>query len=78
MNCNRHLVFGYKVKEKYSVYALKNIFRKHVDLLLIGEEDERDRVLIKDFNTFKYDHTLYREQKYFCRYFLQAFSAAEI
>ena len=30
---------------------------KHVDLLLKGENGKRQNVLIKDFNTFMYDHT---------------------
>ena len=36
----------------------KNI--KNTDLFLIGEVGERPYVLIKDFNTFMCDHTLYR------------------
>ena len=36
---------------------------------------ERD---IKDFNTFIYDHSLYRERKHFCRYCLNAFITEEI
>ena len=43
--------------------------KKYADLLLIGEERKRHYVLIKDFDTFMYDHTLH-----FCRYCLQAFS----
>ena len=33
---------------------------------------------IKPFNTFMFDHTLYRERKHFCRYCLQSFSTEEI
>ena len=50
----------------------------HVDLLLIGEEGKRHYVLLKDFNTFMYDHTLHRRREHFCRYRLQAFSSEEI
>ena len=46
------------------------------DLSLIAEKCKRHYVLIKDFSTFKYDHTLYRGRKHFCRYCLQAFSTA--
>ena len=46
---------------------------KHVDLLLTGEEGKRHYVLIKDFNTFMYDHNLRRERKHFCRFCLQAY-----
>ena len=48
------------------------------DLSLIAEKCKRHYVLIKDFSTFKYDHTLHRGRKHFCRYCLQAFSTAEI
>ena len=34
--------------------------------------------LIKDFNAFMYDHTLYQGRKHFCRCCLQAFSTEEI
>ena len=43
---------------------------KHIDLLLIGEENEKHYVHIKDFNTFIYDHTLHRGRKHFCCYCL--------
>ena len=52
--------------------------RRHVNLLLIKEKDKKYYVLIKDFNTFMYDHTLHRRRKDFCRYWLQAFSTEEI
>ena len=41
---------------------------------MIGEEQKRHYVLIKDFN----DHTWHHRRKHFCRYCLQAFSAEEI
>ena len=45
---------------------------------MIGEEQLIHYVLIRDFNTFIYDHTLHRERKHFCSYCLQAFSTEEI
>ena len=51
---------------------------KHVDFLLIGEEGQRHYVLIKEFNTFMYDHRLHRGRKHFCRYYLQACSTEEV
>ena len=67
-----------KIKKKHSVYVSNKFCeKKHVDLLLIGEEGERNYVLMKDFNTFMYDHSLHRGRKHFCRYCLQAFSAEE-
>ena len=46
---------------------------KHVDLLLTGEGQKKHYVLIKDFNTFMYDHTLHHGRKHFCHYCLHAF-----
>ena len=56
----------------------KNVAKKkHVDLLLTGEEAKGNYVFIKDFNTFMYDHILHHGRKHFCRYFLQVFRTAE-
>ena len=58
--------FGYENKEKHPIYVSKKCYdEKHVDFLLIGEEKKRHYILIKDFNTFMYDHTLYRGQNIF-------------
>ena len=71
-------VFGYENKVKYPIYVSKKCCEdKHVDLLLIGEGEKKHYVLIKDFNTFMYDHTLHCGRKHFCRYCLQAFRTAE-
>ena len=51
---------------------------KHVDLSLIGEKGKRHNVLIKNFSTFMYDHTLHRGRKHFCHYCLQALSTEDI
>ena len=51
---------------------------KHIDLLLISAEGKMHHVLIKDFNTFMYDNTLYRGKKYCRRFCWQAFSTEEI
>ena len=47
-------------------------------MFLFGEKDKRHYVLIKDFSTFTYDHTLDCGKKHFCCYCLQAFSTEEI
>ena len=57
---------------------LKNTFKRHVDLLLIGEEGKKHYALIKDFNTFMYDHTLHRGRKHFCDHCLLAFSTENV
>ena len=42
------------------------------------EKGKRHYVLIKDFNTFMYDHTLHRGRKHFYCYYLHAFSTEKI
>ena len=42
---------------------------------MIVTEGKRHYVLLKDFNTFRYDHTLHRGKRY--QYCLQPFRAAE-
>ena len=46
----RGRVFGYESKVKYPVYMSRNTFKRHVDLLLMGDEERRDYVFIKDFS----------------------------
>ena len=70
-NCISISLFGYKDYEKHPKYVLKIFFKRHVYLLMIGEEDKLHYVLIKDFNTFVYDHVLRRGRKHFCPDFSQ-------
>ena len=59
-------VFGHENKEKHPIFVSKKCCEeKHVDLLLTGEEVKRHYVLINDFNTFIYNHTLHRKKKIF-------------
>ena len=46
--------------------------------MLVQKEGKRHYVLIKDFNTFLYDHTLHLGRKHFCCFCLKAFSAKEV
>ena len=72
-------VFGSQNKGKRPIYVSKKCYEeKHNDPLFIGKEDKRHYVLIKDFNTFMFDHTLHRGRKHFCHYCLEAFSTEEI
>ena len=52
------IVFAYENKEKHPIYVSKKCSEeKHFfDLLLIVKEEKRHHVLMKDFNTFMYDH----------------------
>ena len=64
-----------KIRKNIQFMYQKNAVKKNnVDLFLIGEEGKRHYLLIKDFNTFMYHHTLHRGRKYFCQYYLKAFS----
>ena len=59
-------VFGYENKEKHPIHASKTFCEeKHVDLLLIEEKGKRQYVLIKNFDTFMYNHTLHHGKKIF-------------
>ena len=40
------------------IFVSRNTFKKHLELLLLEEKDKRHYILIKDFNTFMYNHTL--------------------
>ena len=71
-------IFGFENTKKYPIYISKKCEVKHVDLLLIGEEGKKHYVLINNFDTFMYDHTLDSGRKYFCCYCLQAFSTEVI
>ena len=67
-----------KLKKTSNRCIKKCCKEKHADLLLIGAEGKRHYVLIENFNTFMYDHTLHHGKNYFCRYCLQGFSTEEI
>ena len=63
--------------EKYPIYVSKITFKRHVDVLLIEEEDKRHYALVKDFSTFIYDHTLHCGKGHFSCYCLQNYSTAK-
>ena len=55
-----------KIRKKHPIYVSKKCCEeKHVDLLLIEEKGKRHYVLINDFNTFMYNHTLHHRKKNF-------------
>ena len=57
-------ILGYENKKSIHLMWQKNTFKKYV--------------LIKDFKTLMYDHTLHCGRKQFCSYCLQAVSTEEI
>ena len=65
-NSIRNSVFSCENKIKCSIYVTNKCFEEeHINLLLIGKKGKRHYVLIKDFNTFMYDHPLHGGRKYF-------------
>ena len=50
-------VFGYENKQPYPIYISKEKYEKHMELLLITEDENKHYVLIKDFNRFMFNQT---------------------
>ena len=71
-------VFGYENKQPYPIYISKEKYEKHMELLLITEDENKHYVLIKDFNRFMYNQTKHEHKKYFCMHCLQCFSSEEV
>ena len=77
-NSIRINVFGYENGQPFPIHISKETFEDQVNLLLITEDEKKHYVLIKDFNTFKYNQTKHKEKKHFCMYCLQCFSSERI
>ena len=45
-------VFGYENKQPYPIFVSKEKYDRHMNLLLITENDNKHYVLIKDFKSF--------------------------
>ena len=71
-------VFGYENKQSYPIYISKENYEKHIELLLITEDENKHYVLIKDFNRFMFKHTKHEHKKHFCMHCLQCFSSEEV
>ena len=71
-------VFGYENKQPYPIYISKEKYEKHIELLLITEDENKHYVLIKDFNRFMYNQTKHEHKKHFCMHCLQCFSSEEV
>ena len=71
-------VFGYENKQPYPIYISKEKYEKHLELLLITEDENKHYVLIKDFNRFMFNQTKHEHRKHFCMYCLQRFSSEEV
>ena len=71
-------LFGYEEKQKFPIYASKEKYQDHMELLLITENKNNHYVLIKDFNKFMFNQTKHEHKKYFCMYCLQCFSREDV
>ena len=68
-----------KIRKNIHYIHQKNVLKKCMLIYyLIGEQGKRHYVLIKDFNTFMYNHTLHRGRKHVCHCCLKAFSTKGI
>ena len=72
------LAFMFMNLRKIFTLCVGKYFQKTLWYIIIRKKRQKHYVLIKDFNTFMYDHTLHHGRKHFCRYCLQAFSTEEI
>ena len=72
------IVFGYENKQPYPIYTSKEKYEKHMELLLITEDENKHYVLIKDFNRFMFNQTKHEHRKHFCMHCLQCFSSEEV
>ena len=71
-------VFGYEDKQPYPIYASKEKYEDHMELLLVTKDENKHYVLIKDFNKFMYNQTKHKERKHFCMHCLQCFSSERV
>ena len=71
-------VFGYEKRQPYPVYISKEMYKDHMELLLITKDENKHYVLIKDFNKFMYNQTKHKERKHFCIHCLQCFSSERV
>ena len=71
-------VFGYENKQPYPIFVSKEKYDRHINLLLITEDNNKHYVLIKDFNRFMTHQTKHDDRKHFCMHCLQCFSSERV
>ena len=71
-------VFGYENKNPYPIHVSKEKYDRHMNLLLITEDENKHYVLIEDFNTFMFNKTKHKDRKHFCMHCLQCFSSEKV
>ena len=71
-------VFGYENKQPYPIFVSKEKYDRHMNLLLITENDNKHYALIEDFNRFMFNQTKYEGRKHFCMHCLQCFSSERV
>ena len=70
-------VFCFDNKLTYPVYLLDQKFNDNMDLLLISNEF-KSHIYIQDFDRFMFNKTKNRNEKYFCKCYLQCFSSEKV
>ena len=55
-------VFGYENKSPYPIHVSKEKYDRHMNLLLITEDENKHYVLIENFNTFMLNKTKHRKK----------------
>ena len=71
-------VFGYENKQPYPIHVSKEKYEKHMELLLITENENKHYVLIENFNRFMYNQTKHEHRKHFCMHCLQCFISESV
>ena len=71
-------MFCYENGIIYPLYICGEKFSDCMNLLLIFEENKSHYVYIKDFNRLMFNKTKNKNNKYFCRCYLQCFSSENV
>ena len=70
--------YGYKEKEAFPFYTSENNSERHMELLLLEDNNNYHYVLITDFNRLMYNKTKHKEKKHFCLSCLQCFTNDQV
>lgn len=67
-------VFGYEDKHVFPLHITQERFEKHINLLLLSDDDKKHYVLIKNLNRLLADQNKCNNGTYFCPYCLHGFT----
>ena len=71
-------MFGYENKLVFPIYDSDQKFEDSMDLLLLIDDDQSHYVYIKDFERFMFQKTKNKNNKWFCRSYLQCFNSESV